>query len=84
MEGTPPEMEANAQEAPDFKEVEAEAFLMREGEGRRRTRCHLSASSPVCLKWTLWDILGQFGRLFDEFGAFSRGGGKVKNFLNYF
>ena len=46
MEGTPPEMEANAQEAPDFKEAEVEAFLMREGEGRRRTRCHLCASSP--------------------------------------
>ena len=26
MEGTPPEMEANAEEAPDFKEAEAEAM----------------------------------------------------------
>ena len=25
----------------------------------------------MCLKLTFWDILGQFGRLFDEFGAFS-------------
>ena len=30
MKGTPPEMEANAVEAPDFKEAEAEAFWMRE------------------------------------------------------
>ena len=30
MEGTPPEMEANAVEAPYFKEAEAEAFWMRE------------------------------------------------------
>ena len=22
------------------------------------------------LKWTFWDILGQFGRLYDDFGAF--------------
>ena len=29
MEGTPPEMEANAEEAPVFKEAEAEALLTR-------------------------------------------------------
>ena len=50
MEGTPPEMEAKAQEAPDFKEAEAEAeaeaFLLREGGSRRRMRCQLCASSP--------------------------------------
>ena len=38
MERMPTEMEANAQEAPDFKEAVAKAFLMREGEGWRRTR----------------------------------------------
>ena len=46
MEGTPPEMEANSVEAPDFKEAEAETFLMRERGSRSRTREHLCASSP--------------------------------------
>ena len=29
-----------------------------------------SVRTTMRLKWAFWDILGQFGRLFDEFGAF--------------
>ena len=29
-----------------------------------------SIRTTMRLKWTFWDILGQFGRLYDEFGAF--------------
>ena len=33
--------------------------------------CHnKSIRTMMPLKWTFWDILGQFGRLLDEFGGF--------------
>ena len=51
IEGTPPEMEANAEEAPDFKEAEVEAFLMREEvrpEANTLQSMHLLASLIFC------------------------------------
>ena len=48
MSGTPPGSEANAEEAPHFKEARVNALLRRRRRSRRRTRCHLGASSPPC------------------------------------
>ena len=40
----------------------------RKGE-KERGRRNKSIWTTMRLKWTFWDILGQFGSLFDKFGA---------------